>query len=127
MLGIKLGLSTAYHPQTDSQTERINQEVKQYLRHFVNEQQNDWSSLFPTAEFALNNQVNASTGKSPFELVYSYSPRCQETRTPATFFPIFLTMDAPPFLSLATSPLYVLPNRPHSPPSLVFIVASSLT
>ena len=52
---------------------------------------------------------------------------CQETRTPVTFFPIFLTMDAPPFLSLATFPLYVLPNRLHSPPSLVFIVASSLT
>jgi len=75
MLGIKLGLSTAYHPQTDGQTERINQEVEQYLRHFVNERQNDWSSLLPTAEFALNNRVNASTGKSPFELVYGYSPR----------------------------------------------------
>ena len=73
MLGIKLSLSTAYHPQTDGQTECINQEVEQYLCHFVNERQNDWSSLLPMAEFALNNQVNASTGKSPFELVYGYS------------------------------------------------------
>ena len=69
-----LGLSMAYHPQTDGQTKRINQEVEQYLHHFVNEWQNNWSSLLPTAEFALNNQVNASTGKSPFELVYGYSP-----------------------------------------------------
>ena len=37
---------------------------------------------------------------------------CQETRTPVTFFLIFLTMDAPPLLSLTTFPLYVLPNRP---------------
>ena len=74
LLGIKAGLSTAYHPQTDGQTERLNQEVEQYLRHFVNEQQNDWSSLLPTAEFALNNRVNASTGKSPFQVVYGYSP-----------------------------------------------------
>ena len=43
------------------------------------------------------------------------------------FSPYSLTMDAPPFLSLTTFPLYVLPNRPHSPSSLVFIVASSLT
>ena len=74
MLGIKLSLSTAYHPQTDGQTERINQEVEQYLRHFVNEYQNDWASLLPTVEFALNNRINASTRKSPFELVYGFSP-----------------------------------------------------
>ena len=52
---------------------------------------------------------------------------CQETRTPATFFLFLPTTDTPPFLSLATFPLYVLPNRPLSPPSLAFIVASSLT
>jgi len=75
LLGIKLGISTAFHPQTDGQTERVNHEVEQYLRHFVNEYQNDWSSLLPTAEFALNNRVNASTRKTPFELVYGHNPR----------------------------------------------------
>jgi hypothetical protein len=74
LLGIKSALSTAYHPQTDGQTERLNQEVEQYLRHFVNERQNDWSSLLVTAEFALNNRMNASTKKSPFQIVYGYSP-----------------------------------------------------
>ena len=54
-------------------------------------------------------------------------PQCQETRTPVAFFPHLLTMDAPPFLPLTTFPLYVWPNRLHSPPSLVFIVASSST
>ena len=52
---------------------------------------------------------------------------CQETRTPVTFFPFSSLWTLPLFLSLATFPLYILPNRPHSPPSLVFIVASSLT
>ena len=75
MLGIKLGLSTAYHPQTDGQTERANQEVEQYLRHFVNEYQSDWADLLVTAEFSINNRVNASTKASPFQLVYGFSPR----------------------------------------------------
>jgi len=65
----------AYHPQTDGQTEQMNQEVEQYLRHFVNKQQNDWSTLLPTAKFALNNRVNSSTKKSPFEIVYGFSPQ----------------------------------------------------
>ena len=60
-------------------------------------------------------------------LYASQTQDCQETRTPVTFFLIFLTMDAPPFPSLAIFPLYVPPNRPLSPPPLAFIVASSLT
>ena len=75
LLGIKAALSTAYHLQTDDQTERLNQEVEQYLQHFVNERQNDWSSLLPTAKFALNNWMNSLTKKSPFQIVYGYSPQ----------------------------------------------------
>ena len=50
LLGIKMNASTAYHPQTDGQTERVNQEIEQYLRLFCNWQQDDWSdwlSLVP--------------------------------------------------------------------------------
>ena len=42
MLGIETKLSTAYHPQTDGQTERTNQELEQYLRIYVNHRQNNW-------------------------------------------------------------------------------------
>ena len=56
-----------------------------------------------------------------------FYPPCQETRTPVTFFPFSSLWTLPLFLSLTTFPLYVPPNRLHSSPSLVFIVASSLT
>ena len=51
MTGVESNLSTAYHPQTDGQTERINQEVEQYLRIFVNERQT-WSDWLPSASFS---------------------------------------------------------------------------
>jgi len=51
LLDIRLSSSTAWHPQTDGQTKRINQELNQFLRLFVNEQQDDWYDLLPIAEF----------------------------------------------------------------------------
>ena len=75
LLKIKVSLSTAAHPQTDGQTERMNQNLEQYLRCFVNYLQDDWSNLLPYAEFAINNVVNSSTGKSPFEINFGYNPR----------------------------------------------------
>jgi len=51
LLGIKLASSIAWHPQTDGQTERVNQELDQYLRLFVNERQDNWYNLLPMAEF----------------------------------------------------------------------------
>src|SRR5271154_7056416 len=45
LLGIKSNLSTAYHPETDGQTERVNQVLEQYLRFYINYQQDDWVSL----------------------------------------------------------------------------------
>src|SRR5271168_2708981 len=47
LLGIELAATTAYHPQGDRQTERVNQELKQYLRVFINQRQNDWDELLP--------------------------------------------------------------------------------
>ncbi len=55
MLDITQNASTAFHPQTDGQTERVNQEVEKYLRIFVNHRQTDWSNWLPLAEFAHNN------------------------------------------------------------------------
>jgi len=61
LLRIEAASSTAYHPQTDGQTEHVNQELEQYLRVFVGERQDDWYTLLPLAEFAYNNHVHSST------------------------------------------------------------------
>ena len=73
--GIKQKLSTAFHPQTNGQTERQNSRMEAYLRAFVNFEQNDWARHLPMAEFAYNNAKNASTGYTPFELNCGYHPR----------------------------------------------------
>ncbi len=67
---IELQLSIAFHPQTDGQTERRKSVLEQYLRSYVNYQQDDWASLLPLAEFAYNNAVHSSTGRAPFKSVY---------------------------------------------------------
>jgi hypothetical protein len=66
LLGIKLAMSMAYHPQTDGQTERVNQEMEQFLCLFVNEGQDDWDELLPLGEFAYNNHVHSSTQQTLF-------------------------------------------------------------
>src|SRR3981189_2216499 len=55
LIGIKLATSTAYHLQTDGQTERVNQELEQFLRLFVNQRQDDWEELLALGEFQYNN------------------------------------------------------------------------
>ncbi len=74
-LGIKQKLSTAFHPQTDGQTERQNSTIEAYLRAFVNFEQDDWARLLPMAKFAYNNTKNTSTSHTPFELNCGYHPR----------------------------------------------------
>jgi len=68
LLEIKLASSTAWHSQTDGQTERVNQELDQYLWLFVNERQDDWYDLLPLAEFQHNNHVHSATQHPPFLL-----------------------------------------------------------
>jgi len=75
MLRIKSKLSTAFHPQTDRQTKRINQELEQYLRMFIDHRQEQWSEWLGTAEFAYNNKVHLSTRISPFKANYGQDPR----------------------------------------------------
>jgi hypothetical protein len=67
-------MSTAFHHQTDGQTQRLNQTIEAYLRSFVNHEQNDWVSLLPMAEFAYNNSVTMATGQSPFYSNYGFHP-----------------------------------------------------
>jgi len=66
MLGIETKLLTAFHPQTDGQTEHANQELEQYLRMFVDYHQEQWPDWLGTAKFAYNNKVNSSTKVSLF-------------------------------------------------------------
>jgi hypothetical protein len=74
-MGTKLQYSTAFHPQTDGQTEVVNRSLGNLLRTLVGENLRDWDQKLPTAEFAYNNSVNRSIGLSPTEVVYGYKPR----------------------------------------------------
>ena len=80
-LGTKLAMSTAFHPQTDGQTERANRTLEDMLRAYVGYKQNDWDEKLTAAEFVYNSASNASTKISPFELNYGRQPQ-----TPSTFF-----------------------------------------
>ena len=75
MLGIKTKLSTVFHPQTDGQTERMNQELEQYLRLFVEHRQKDWPEWLASAEFAVNNKIHAAIKMSPFMANYGKEMR----------------------------------------------------
>jgi hypothetical protein len=73
LLGIKLAATTAYHLQGDGQTERVNQELEQYLRLFINQHQDDWDKLLPFAEFQYNNHIHSATQQVPFLLDTNFS------------------------------------------------------
>jgi len=75
LLGIRISSSTAWYPQTDGQMERVNQELDQFLRLFVNERQDDWYDLLPVAEFQHNNHVHSATQQPPFLLDTGRIPR----------------------------------------------------
>jgi len=61
----------AYHPQIDRQTERVNQELEQYLRVFIDHRQEQWPDWLGTAEFSYNNKIYSATKVSSFEVNYS--------------------------------------------------------
>ena len=68
-------MSTAYHPQTDGQTEHVNQALEQYLRCYIDYNVSNWLDLLPSAEFAYNNQAHEGIKESPFYLEYGRHPR----------------------------------------------------
>ena len=74
-LGIDRRMSTALHPQTDRQTERMNDSMEQYLQVFINHQQDDWEKWLPLAEFAANNGVSEATKCTPFYAVQGVDPQ----------------------------------------------------
>ena len=70
LLGIKLKMSTSFHPETDGQTERSNRILQDCLRHYVNYAQDNWDDLLGPIEYVINSAKQSSTGYSPFELDY---------------------------------------------------------
>jgi len=74
-LDVKPSLSTAFHPQTDGETKRVNQEIEQFLQVFCNFQQDNWSALLPFAEFAHNVHTHSATRCSPFFIWYGFQPQ----------------------------------------------------
>ena len=77
MLEIKTKLLTAFYLQTNSQTERINQELEQYLRFFIDHRQNDWPEQLASTEFAVNNKTHSATKISLFMANYKRKLRME--------------------------------------------------
>jgi hypothetical protein len=69
-LGTHLNLSTAYHPETDGQTERVNQVMEDMLRMYVMDNQTHWEKYLPLVEFAYNNNFHSSISMPPYEALY---------------------------------------------------------
>ena len=74
-IGIKHAPSTAFHPQTDGQTERMNRVIQEMLRNYVSPSHDDWDEHLDIAEFAYNNAYHESIKTTPFRLTYGYDPR----------------------------------------------------
>jgi len=86
LLGTKQALSTAFHPQSDGQTEVMNRVLEQYLRHYVTTYCKDWDAYLPFAAFAINNSRSSATGMTPYFLNYGRHPR-----TPLTSWQTFVS------------------------------------
>jgi hypothetical protein len=78
LLGVEQCMSTAYHPQSDGQTERMNRVLEDMLRHYVNPSGTDWDEFLPAVEFAVNSAWQVSVRATPFFLNYGRHPRGPE-------------------------------------------------
>ncbi|KAJ9521146.1 hypothetical protein QJQ45_022845 [Haematococcus lacustris] len=78
LLQVQVNLSSAYHPETDGQTERVNRVIEEMLRHFIRPDQRDWAEYLPLVEFAINNAWQELVRSTPFYLNYGYHPRLAE-------------------------------------------------
>ena len=72
---MELKFSSTHHPQIKRQKKIINRSLNKLLRCLVGDKPKGWDLILPQAEFAYNNSINRSTGRSPFQIVYRSSPR----------------------------------------------------
>jgi len=113
-LNVKLKFSTAYHPQTDGQTERVNQCLEAYLRNMVFQEPKKWSLWVPMAEWWYNTSYHSSLKMTPFEALYHYPPpmigefSLEEARCPAA---TALLTDRENIMQRLKSNLLVAQNR----------------
>lgn len=75
LAGTEQRMSTSYHPQTDGQTERVNQCMETYLRCFAQACPRHWSQWLSLAEFWYNTTFHSALGRTPFEVLYGFPPR----------------------------------------------------
>ncbi|KAJ9531924.1 hypothetical protein QJQ45_003632 [Haematococcus lacustris] len=89
LTGTRLLMSSAYHPQTDGQSERANRTVEDMLRPYINHHKTDWDQHLAAVEFAYNSSTHVGTGFSPFYLNYGHHPRTPEAllQPPSTLVP----------------------------------------
>ena len=74
LIGSKAAMTTSYHPQANGQAENTNRTMETILRAYIEPRQQDWDEHLAAAEFAINDSIHASTGYTPFQLVYGESP-----------------------------------------------------
>jgi Chromo (CHRromatin Organisation MOdifier) domain len=78
ILGVKQNISTAYHPQTDGQSEQTNQSLEQYLRMVCANDQHSWAEWLPLAQYTRNSWPSSMTKKTPYELILGYTPHIHQ-------------------------------------------------
>jgi hypothetical protein len=88
LCGVKQRISTAYHPQTDGETERVNRELETYLRIFCKRIPEDWDKNLSIAEFAYNGRPHSVTKRTPFYLMLGYEPTSIPTAFQKTNVPV---------------------------------------
>ena len=87
LLGIKSNLTTAYHPQSDGATERVNQEIKAYLSIYCSAHPTKWKNSLSTLEFTHNSRRHADQLKTPFESIQGEAPIAIPTSFGNTKYP----------------------------------------
>jgi transposase InsO family protein len=88
LCGTRLAMSTAYHPQTDGQTERANRTIIEMLRGYATSRRTDWDEHLIACEFAYNDSVNPSTGYTPFYLNHGRHPHSPSCTFPFLYIPL---------------------------------------